>query len=526
MVCLIRPPTLTSAGAVAADAILPLGLAYVAGALKKAGVETHCIDCVGEGIHQYTRWRADPFFPRSNVLMHGLTHEETVARIPFSASIIGVSAMFSVEWVCTRELIEQIRSRFAGATIVLGGEHATACASHILKSCPSVDVCALGEGEETMVELAQAVCRNEEWQHLKGIAFRKGDTIAVNPRRERLARLDEIARPNWELFPVEDYISGGFHHSSDRGRTMPIMASRGCPYRCTFCSSPQMWGTRWSVRSPSDVIDEMQLYQRHHRVSNFDFEDLTAIVRKDWILEFCRLVEKEAPNITWQLPTGTRSEALDEEVCRALYRSGCRSITYAPESGSQAELARIKKKVSLKRMLRSIRSAKREGMEVKVNLIIGFPETTWADVARTFLFITRLAFQGVDAISAFAFSPYPGSEIFEELEARGQVKLDDDYFLSLLSYADTRLARLSLNPKLSVTSLSVISSSAMAYFFGLSFFLRPARIVQTLIAYGKHDRSSRLLFALSHRIRKGKVIHLMERARVDTVVLEGIARRL
>ena len=76
----------------------------------------------------------------------------------------------------------------------------------------------------------------------------------------------------------------------NRGINMPMMASRGCPYQCTFCSNPTMWTTRWVVRSPQDVIAEIKHYRAIYKATNFDFHDLTAIVKKSWIVEFCTLL--------------------------------------------------------------------------------------------------------------------------------------------------------------------------------------------------------------------------------------------
>ena len=97
---------------------------------------------------------------------------------------------------------------------------------------------------------------------------------------------------------------------------MPVMASRGCPYQCTFCSNPAMWTTRWIPRDPDLLLDEMQFYQKNYGAENFDFYDLTAIVKKSWIIDFCNKIEEREMKFTWQLPSGTRTEAIDGEVAR------------------------------------------------------------------------------------------------------------------------------------------------------------------------------------------------------------------
>src|SRR6201999_3016153 len=147
--------------------------------------------------------------------------------------------------------------------------------------------------------------------------------------------LDTIPPPAWELVPLENYLSNGLTNGVNLGRSMPMLASRGCPYQCTFCSSPFMWTTRWVSRDVHLLVDEIIEYQERFGITNVDFYDLTAIVKRDWIIKFCEEPLRRGVKITWQLPSGTRSEAIDAEVVGWLERSGCRNLSYAPESGSE-----------------------------------------------------------------------------------------------------------------------------------------------------------------------------------------------
>jgi radical SAM superfamily enzyme YgiQ (UPF0313 family) len=115
----------------------------------------------------------------------------------------------------------------------------------------------------------------------------ENNEIIANPKRPRIRDLDDLPLPAWDLFPLENYLSEGHGWGVNRGRSMPIVASRGCPYQCTFCSNPNMWTTRWVVRKVDNVIEEIVLYINKYNATNFDFQDLTAIVKKDWIKDFC-----------------------------------------------------------------------------------------------------------------------------------------------------------------------------------------------------------------------------------------------
>ena len=228
--------------------------------------------------------------------------------------------------------------------MIAGGEHVTAVTDFVFADSPAIDYCALGEGEETLVELADHLASGGGPQAIAGLAFRDGNAIRYNAPRKRIREVDTIPRPAWDLVPIEEYLSHGVMTGVDLGRSMPMIASRGCPYECTFCSNPVMWGRLWSTRPPASVVAEMTQYIGEYRAANFDFYDLTAIVRKDWIVEFAQLLIDRDLNITWQLPSGTRSEAIDSEVTGLLYESGCRHLNYAPESGSIEVLRSTRKK--------------------------------------------------------------------------------------------------------------------------------------------------------------------------------------
>src|SRR5262249_1541340 len=138
-------------------------------------------------------------------------------------------------------------------------------------------------------------------------------------------------------------------------------------------------------------------------------------------------------NLKWSLPSGTRSEALDADTLAVLQQTGCSYLVYAPESGSPTTLKRIKKKIHLPKVQASILEAKRQGISVRANLIIGFPDESRREVFETIRFGLGLAVRGADEVSINIFSPYPGSELYGELERAGRVALTDEYFLSLTS---------------------------------------------------------------------------------------------
>ena len=157
-----------------------------------------------------------------------------------------------------------------------------------------------------------------------------------------------------------------------------------------FVPVPFMWGTRWVARDPKLLVNEIEEYIEKYNITNVDFYDLTAIVKKTWIIEFCKELINRNLNISWQLPSGTRSEAIDDDVTPLLYKSGCRNMNYAPESGSEKMPKSIKKKVKLNRMLESLRSAVKSKINVKINIIIGFPDENHRDIWMTIIIFIKI----------------------------------------------------------------------------------------------------------------------------------------
>lgn len=496
-IVLIRPPVLVAKWAHTTPTCPPVGLAYVAGSLVAAGYSVQVIDAIGECPEQLI-----PATDR-RFLSHGLTSDEIASRVTETAMIVGVSCMFSHEWPLVRELIAALRRRVPAALIVAGGEHVTALPEHSLESCADLDIGVLGEGEEVMVQLIRAIKEGRDLSEVNGIVFRWDGRPHRTPPHPRIRSVDDIPEPAWDLFPISVYLDKGYGFGVNRGRSMPIVATRGCPYECTFCSSPSMWGTKWVARDPGRVLAEITSYINRFGAENIDFYDLTAIIRKDWVIKFGTLISQAGSKFTWQLPSGTRSEAIDREVPRYLYESGCRNMSYAPESGSPETLKRIKKRVNLDRMKASMREAIAQGINCKTNIIIGFPEETHRDVWKTLKFSAELAILGIHDLSISPFSPYPGSELYSDLRKNGRIgELTDDYFFSLAAYTDITES-VSYSEYIGNRLLNFYRIAGMLMFYLLMYACRPARLLSTIRNVFADRQESRLEMSmrdLAHRI--------------------------
>jgi len=485
IITLCRPFAVLTKNSYSSPVTLPLGLAYLGGVLEKANYNTKIIDATGEQKPVKIRRSENNLY---NV--QGLTSKEILEKIDPNTFIFGISLMFSSEWFAHRPLIEEVKKKYPKIVIVIGGEHASAIPEYILRDCPSIDYAIVGEGEFSMLEFSYNIFHGKKIEKIPGISYiNKENKFIDNGPSKRIEFIDKIPRPAWHLLKPENYFTDYFTIGLAKGklRNMPILATRGCPYQCTFCSSPTMWTTRYIMREPKEIVDEIEWLIKIYNANDFEFFDLTAIIKKSWILEFCNeLKKRKITNITWQLPVGTRSEALDEETLQAIYDSGCAYICYAPESGSEKSLNIIKKRVKLDRLIDSIKTAAKIGHTVKLNFIIGFPHETLIDCLKSVFFGAYCSLRfGVLDVNYAIFAAYPGSEIFEKLKNEKKINVDDNYFKNL-SYQDVTQVY-SYCENVSGKTLSFLR----LFGFGLSYMTiyisRPMRIYNFFKNFFKKD---------------------------------------
>jgi radical SAM superfamily enzyme YgiQ (UPF0313 family) len=493
---LIRPPAAESFRFSIASIALPLGLAYIAGSLRQAGFDLCVVDAVGEGAGTRTNY--------CKGYLVGLRFEAIVDRIPPETDIIGITVVFTHEWPAVVQLIDLIRVRFPHASIIIGGEHVTSMPEFSLLTSRA-DVAVLGEGEETVVAVVRALSNGQPLRDITGIAFRQSDGVRVNSRRERNINVDDIATPAWDLFSLDTYrehrFEGGLYSSSI---TLPMLATRGCPYQCTYCSAPNMWLPRWIPRDPVKVVDEIELNVKRYGARNFPFQDLTAIVRKDWIKVFCEELIRRNLDVQWQLPSGTRSEAIDDEIAGLLMRSGMTTMSYAPESGSDRTRQLIKKKMTASNLFASVDAAAAAGLHVSIFFVIGFPHDTPDDLAENLPFVEELARRGAGDMGVTFYMALPGTELFRSLYDAGRIKVDQKYFRHILD---------ALAPLPSQRYCDSMSRLGL----GLWKYRMAWRFYKTKQRSGEAGLSNAFRRALTGLFRKGN-----HKTRMETVIRHGV----
>lgn len=479
IISLINPPTLMRKGnAATITSSPPLGLSYIAGYIRPH-FDVDVVDCIGEATEQITNIKD------SNYFIQGLTIDQLITRINPNSKIIGISCMFTSNWLFHGVVVRELLKNFPEATIVLGGEHATAAHAKILKEFNQRVICVLGEGEETFLELCQTIQNNdfEKLSKIQGIAFLNKDQVVVSTRRDRMKSLDSIPWPAWDLLPIRKYLDAGVGATVHNRRVMIMLTSRGCPYKCSFCSAPQMWGKYVFHRSPEEIIKEIRYYIKQYQVDHIEFMDLVGLVNKNWTVDFYEKMAAANLGITFTFSPGTRSEILSKEVLSGLKKAGLLRIQYAPDSGTTEEAKLLKKNANLDKMSESIFNSNALDLPICSNILVGYPGQSFKALLKTVLFSIKLSWLGVDDVLVHNFVPYSGSEFHEDLKNDPSEKYKDfisDEYMIMTSAPSLGLVK-SYSVNISSIMLSIVRFGILLICLILNYTLRPKRIWKTIL---------------------------------------------
>jgi anaerobic magnesium-protoporphyrin IX monomethyl ester cyclase len=295
-------------------------------------------------------------------------------------------------------MVRFIRRVHPGARIVVGGPHVSALPIATLEHVPEIDVVVLGEGEHTFLEIVDRLLRAETIDDLPGTAWRSGTRCQIGPPLMPIKYLDTLASPT-------DYYDIG-----------TLLTSRGCPMRCTFCSSRMMWGRRPRFHSVDFVLDMLEAAVHRHGRKIIAIKDDTFTADKDRALEICRQIRHRGLDFIWSCET--RADCLDEELLWAMRMAGCKRISLGVETASEEILKNIRKQVLPDQVRDITLLIKRYGIQVRYYMMVGNRGETYETFQQSIDFINRCQ------PNQFVFSQlhlYPGTEEFDLFMANGIV---------------------------------------------------------------------------------------------------------
>jgi anaerobic magnesium-protoporphyrin IX monomethyl ester cyclase len=385
----------------------PLGILYLAGALEKQGYSVRLI-------HE----RVTPTAEKQII-------EDIVAAAPL---FVGISTFTGPSLAPSLRLTRKIKERCA-TPVVWGGLHSTMLPEQTLQE-PAIDLAVRGEGEETVVRLADLFGRGQsspdELAAIPGVAFRHDGRVRVNPLPPFIRDLDAYS-PAWHLLGSERYLAEGKTIHTALGsklgklKTAAVMTSRGCPGRCGYCYNQFVNQRTFRAHSVEFVIDHIERLKRDHGITGVVFEDDCLFTDRQRALAILRQL-----HLPWTASIRADYVARwGDEFMREIKDLGCHELRIGAESGSQETLDLMHKDIRREHILHSAELCQRHGITVNMGFLIGVPGERWVEMKKTFDLIDELEGRGVTVTPGPSFYfPYPGTPMFQEAVKGGFVPPD------------------------------------------------------------------------------------------------------
>lgn len=370
---------------------LPLGLLYVAGALKKAGHDVAIFDTLSPDHGDVVLDGAD------GLIRHGLNDEgirDFVRR--HRPQIVGIGNRFSMHFAHAANAARLVKEVDPKILVMLGGNHASAIGDKVLLEHPEFDFCIQGEGEEVTVDLLDVLDRGGDLSEVPGLVWRKGGDggggeVRRNPRRPFLHEIDDLPFPAYDLVNMETYLNperAGPNIWGPRPSSLPrsvsMVTTRGCPFSCTFCAAHIHMGKKMRVHSVGNVVDHMELLVKRYDVRHFHMEDDNFTYDQQRILDLVQEIRRRIPHVTWDTPNGVRADMMSREMVFKMKEGGCTLLAIGVESGSQRVVKKvIRKSLDLDDVERVASAAQDAGLACTAFYLGGFPGETKEDILQT-----------------------------------------------------------------------------------------------------------------------------------------------
>jgi radical SAM superfamily enzyme YgiQ (UPF0313 family) len=345
----------------------PLGLCYLAAVLKENNHEVKIIDSAVEG----------------------LSIEKAIRRITkFSPHIIGITT-FTASARPSYELARELKKRFPGIKIIVGGPHITSNPGDLLNH-PEIDIAVIGEGEVTFRELAGAIEKGTDISRVKGLAYNINGKVFLTAPREFIADLDILPFPARDLVPIHLYRP----QPSDQRRLpkLSMISSRGCPYACIFCDK-NVFKNVYRSFTPRYIVNEMSHLVKDLKAKDIAFLDSTFNLTKNRVYEIIKEIKKSNLDVTWTCTL--RADAIDEQLLKEMKDAGCWRVRFGIESGNDEVLSFINKRITRHQVLRAVNWAYELDLEPKAFFMISHLVDTRQTIEETINFACSLPLKDI-----------------------------------------------------------------------------------------------------------------------------------
>jgi len=388
-VLLINPKSPTRTPLSTEEKLIPIGLAYIGAICEKEGCDVKVID---------------------DYLLN-LPYEKLGKEISnTSPDLIGVT-INSIVYSEAKKTIQLCKKIVPDAKIIAGGPHPTVMPEQTLLSIPELDAIVIGEGEETVGEVIERFRKNRNLGNVRGTCFRRGQKIIKNPPRPFIKNLDKLPFPAWHLFPIKKY-----PRKTNFLSVAPvdnINSSRGCPFRCAFCSVKSIWGFTYRFFSPKRTIKEIKYLIEQYGTRGIYFREDNFTLNKERVKKLCKLMLEENLDIKWVCES--RADLITRDMVKLMKRAGCETIWFGVESGSQRVLDEVLcKGTTLEHIRRAFKICDEVGIKRGASFMIGVPGETVEEMHETIKFGVEI---DPDYVWFNVFVGIPKSPIYDSIIA-------------------------------------------------------------------------------------------------------------
>ena len=328
-------------------------------------------------------------------------------------------SVYAAQYSYFKPFVAELKKRYPKKKIIAGGPGATFSYQVFLEKA-AVDYCVLGEAENTLKELLENM---ESPGNVAGIAYKRGGKVVLTPKRAQISDLDTLPFPDRDFFDIERYISS--YQASECGkfkglRTLNLIAGRGCPYRCVYCSKTF---SGFRMRSVSSIGEEIKTLKDKYGVQALDFNDELVIMNRKRSLDLCKVLKKSG--LKWFCQG--RINVMTREILGAMKEAGCESVGYGVEAYTQRILDSMKKEVSVKDIVPVIKMTREAGIEPRVQYMYALPGEDENSIKDTMRFFEEadLPYESVAVIT------FPGTELYEDVKKKKLISDEEKYLLNL-----------------------------------------------------------------------------------------------